>query len=141
MSSVRPSLSRPVNRRWAIALVAYLSLIIGIAVIAYQNALPTHILNRIPCYDLIGHFFLMGMAAYLTHRTLQRRRIFLFSISLPMGPTVIGLMTVLDEMMQSFSPVRTMSWLDFLANVAGILTFYAIDRHLHERKQPVTSEG
>lgn len=115
-----------ISPRWAIALLVYLMALACIAVAAYHNVLPVS-LERIPHYDIAGHFILMGTAAYLTHRALGRRMVGFGGWRFPLGPVAIALMTMVDEWLQHFSPARTMSMIDFLANVAGITAFYGLD--------------
>jgi hypothetical protein len=124
--------ARWINLRWAIALASYFVLLVLISVSAYRSNLPA-VLDRIPHYDFFGHFFLIGFAAYLTHRALNRQRLLWGWLRLPIGPMAIASLTVFDELFQGLSPARTMSIIDFGANVLGILTFYGLDCWLRLR--------
>ena len=57
--------------RWVIVCAVYLLVLAIIVALAYLRLIPTE-LGLIPMYDTIGHFVLMGSAAYLAHRALKR---------------------------------------------------------------------
>lgn len=131
------SQDRWIQPGWAIALFIYFGLLTLISISAYQSNLPAA-LDRIPHYDVFGHFFLIGIASYLTHRTLNRRRLWVGSLRLPIAPMAIASLTVLDELFQGLSPARTMSIIDFSANMLGILAFYGLDGWLRSRSTKAT---
>ena len=77
----------------------------------------------IPYYDKIGHFFLMGILAFLTVITLTP----LFPNN-PVKSTVIILgvllsLIAIEEYSQMFIPTRTFSFKDFVCDVLGVLSF------------------
>ena len=118
--------SRPLfHRGWSVACGSYLIILIAISATAYLNLLPAQ-LDRIPHYDTFGHFFLLGIAAYLTHRALRKRSLTLGVLPIPLGLLFIVAFVVVDESLQALSPARTVSLSDVVASVLGILVFYGI---------------
>lgn len=119
---------RPIS---GILAVAYGLLLGAIALLAYTDNLPAY-LGRIPHYDLIGHFFLYFMATYLGHRALRGRRIRLAQWPVPLFPLGFGLLTVVDEVAQTLSPVRTFSGLDLTMSLIGLLVGYGLAEQSRE---------
>ncbi|MGK7873422.1 MAG: VanZ family protein [Xenococcaceae cyanobacterium] len=111
------------NRGWAIAAFVYSAILLTIFVLAYTGKLPPQ-LSNIPFYDTLGHFILYGIATYLGHRVLKRRRINLLGYAIPLWPLLFAIFTVLEEGLQSFSPNRTFSWTDMIASMLGLLFGY-----------------
>lgn len=99
--------------------MAFLALIIGLA---YGDVLSERMIY-FPGYDLVGHFLLMGFAAFLLHLALNRRKVPVGRWALPAAVLWLAPISALEEAAQMLSPVRTFSWLDLLSNVAGILLF------------------
>jgi VanZ family protein len=123
--------------QWIVTLVFYIAFLALVSFTAYMGALPPA-LEAIPFYDTIGHFFLIGFASFLTHRAFRRRTITLGTLTIPIGPLVIAVLTSTDEMLQGFSPVRTLSAVDLSADFLGILAFQSFDRWLVRRSHPST---
>ncbi|MBD2461595.1 VanZ family protein [Oscillatoria sp. FACHB-1407] len=115
------------DQQWAIAFCLYLLILVVITVAAYLRILPTQ-LDAIPAYDTLGHFFLLGIASYLSHLALRGRTFFIGRYSLPLGPTLIGAIVIVDETLQGLSPYRTVSMTDVAASFSGILLFYRLAR-------------
>ncbi|NLG49109.1 MAG: VanZ family protein [Chloroflexi bacterium] len=112
--------------RWAAAFVAYLLVLAAIVWLAYLRLIPTE-LGYIPFYDTIGHFGLLGSAAYLSHRALNRRAVRVWRWRLPVGPMLVAALAFGEECSQMFSPYRTFSLSDMLADLGGILFFLWLD--------------
>ncbi|MFH2095090.1 MAG: VanZ family protein [Bacteroidota bacterium] len=112
------------TRIWRVLLFAYLIILLCISLSAYFDLLP-EILNKIPNYDIIMHFILLGFAGYLSHRALNRR--FWLNGWIPAGPVIVSLLSVVEECSQMLSPVRSFSLQDMLANLSGIAIFYLAD--------------
>ncbi len=101
-----------------------------ILIFAYLGTLSNHI-NRIipgfmsiPFIDIVAHFILYGIVAYSGHLFLQRKRLNLFGLIVPFWPFLFGIFTIVEEGLQSFSPLRTFSFLDGLFSLLGILVGY-----------------
>ena len=130
-------------RHFAVALVAYLALLAGVDLLAYESSIPG-LVTVIPMYDTIGHFALIGLAGLLLHRALGRRVARVAGIPLPVGPLLVVLGAAAEEALQLLSPVREACLSDFFADVAGIALFYALDALLcarHRRARAGVSSG
>lgn len=106
------------KRFWKAAFIAYLIIIGLISAGAYLRKIPTHI-NAIPYFDKAAHFLLLGCASYLSHRALSGRT--LTRYALPLGPLIIGAVSVIDECSQAFVPWRSFSLGDMACNLGGVL--------------------
>lgn len=118
-----------VRRKWILTSSLYFLVLLGIFMAANLGWLPTALLSNIPRYDILGHFFLYGSAAYLFHRAFGKRmwRVGRFSFSLGIS-IVIGLM-VAEEIFQMTLPKRTPSLVDLTAGFLGILVFYRLGEY------------
>jgi len=124
--------SSALNRRWTFLLAGYIAFIGLILLLAYSNAL--HRLLNIPFYDKLGHFYLIGMLAYLAYRASNRHHWQIEALLLPAGPTIIWGLSLLEEGLQTFSPYRSADVLDFVADTIGILFFIWLDNRQQKRK-------
>ena len=103
----------------ALALL-YLALFLIILWLAYTGQLPAF-LDKIPAYDKVGHVVLYAVAAYLGHRVCRYHRFTLMGRWLPTFPALFTLFTLGEELVQSFSPNRTLDAIDLVASLAGII--------------------
>ncbi len=101
------------------AFVAYSILIVLISVLAYLNIIPTKEIT-IPYYDLIGHFVLYGVWGYLFATVIHQPIFHIKSFFLPWGIVIVSIITIVEECLQSLSPVRTTSFSDLLFSMLGI---------------------
>ena len=101
----------------------YASLMLLILLLAYTGNLPSQ-LNRIPFYDKGGHLVLYGIATYLGHRVLQYRHLRLGTIALPLFPFLFAIGALTEELLQVFSPNRTLDAIDLIASSLGIILGY-----------------
>ena len=111
------------RRGWRLLAAFYASLLLLILLLAYTGNLPPQ-LHRIPFYDKVGHLVLYGIATYLGHRVLQYRRICLGTIALPLFPLLFAIGALVEELLQVFSPNRTLDAIDLLASFLGIILGY-----------------
>lgn len=112
---------------WIAAFIAYLLFIGMVSAGAYLRILPNHI-NALPYFDKLAHFLLLGGASYLSHRALSGRCI--ARSKLPLGPFIIGAISVIDECYQAFVPWRAFSLGDMACNLAGVVVFgWMASRH------------
>ncbi len=114
-------------RFWRGALALYLALPVTIGAGAYLRLLPTE-LPRFPHADQLGHMVLIGLAAPLADGALGRRTV--ARRWLPLGPALVAVVACCEELAQALSPVRSCSWLDAGADLAGIVIFTALGRLL-----------
>lgn len=113
------------RRLWVAVFTCYLVVIATISASAYLRLIPGYIFT-IPFYDTGMHFFLLGGASYLCHRALGGRRVAIASLLVPLGPLVVGAVSVTDECVQALVPWRSFSGLDMAANLAGVVLFGAL---------------
>ncbi|MGF1933525.1 MAG: VanZ family protein [Nostoc sp. ChiQUE02] len=110
------------NQRWIFAFWVYFGILMFISMSAYLRIIPAKI-SQIPYYDTILHFLLLGIAAYLGHLALNKRKIQIFNISLPMASLIVIFFCIVDEVIQLFSPYRSFDLVDLAADLCGIVLF------------------
>ncbi|MDZ8187677.1 MAG: VanZ family protein [Nostoc sp. ChiSLP02] len=124
------------NRHWVLAFWFYFGVLMSISISAYLKIIPTEI-SQFPYYDTILHFLLLGIAAYLGHLALNKRKIQIFNISLPLTPFIIIFFCIIDEIIQFFVPYRSFDLVDLVADVCGIVlfTWLAERQNLHKSEK------
>ena len=93
---------------------------------AYTNRLPLDWLAQLPYYDKLGHFVLYFIPTYLGHRLFKQKHIRLLSFSLPLFPILFTLFTLTEELIQGFSPYRTLDPIDLICSLIGITCGYLL---------------
>ncbi len=93
-------------------------------------------LYNYPNGDKVGHFFLMGLLAFLASLGFPTTRARLLRINLPKSSLIIAALVAIEEMTQLFSPGRTASFLDLAASLAGILLFGELGAYLKTKLYP-----
>jgi polysaccharide biosynthesis protein VpsQ len=97
---------------------------------AYHNQLPLKLLSHLPNYDKVAHVVLYCIPTYLGHRlcrqkhftkTLSKRG---HSLRLPVFPMFFTLFTITEELLQGFSPYRTLDAGDLVCSLIGITVGY-----------------
>lgn len=119
----------PQARRRALALLAFAALLAGIFALAYAGRVPG-LIAALPHYDAYGHVILYGLLCYLAHRACQRLSLRATGTRLPGLPLALMAtlaVAVAEELLQDLSPVRTVSWRDVAADLAGMLMALAFD--------------
>lgn len=110
---------------WGVLAALYAAALLVILCLAYTGNVPSQ-LSQIPFYDKIGHVVLYGIAAYLGHRVFGYRQMTLLTIVVPLFPLLFGLGTVIEELLQSLSPNRTLDVIDLVASFSGIAIGYGL---------------
>lgn len=131
---MEPSYKKYFSKNWAIACCCYFAVLLAIILFADLGMLPVRELSKIPHYDTIGHFFLYGIASYLSYRALRKRAIAIFGYNLPLGPAIFTIFTIFEEVLQAILPHRTFSLLDLGASFLGIVVFYGIGKFSSEHR-------
>ena len=108
-----------------IGFTAFLAWLIHVANTGGHNIL-LDFANDIPNGDKIGHFFLMGILAYLVNLLLECKSFKIGGLSLLKGSIIVGFCVIVEEFTQQFIPTRTFSYLDLLSDFLGILVFSLI---------------
>ena len=101
------------------------ALLLFISVIMQNLGIPNpvfRLFSTLPHFDKLGHFLLMGalnffLLLFLLPRFPQNRGKAIVAITV-----LVAVVVALEELSQAFVPNRTLSLLDYLASLAGILT-------------------
>lgn len=120
-------------RPFTLLALAYLGIFLVILYLAYTGNLPQY-LGTIPYYDKVGHVVLYSIATYLGHRVIQRRHLRVGRWSLPLFPLGFALWTGVEEVIQQFSPNRTLDLGDLICSGLGIALGYWLSQHSSGRK-------
>ena len=113
--------------RLGFALQVGLDFLIGLG--AYLGVLPTA-LPQIPHVDLLFHALLIGLLGGLLDGALGFRRV-VPGLAFPrLGGVLVLLVAGIEEFAQRFSPRRSSSYPDFIADVVGVLFFSWLARRL-----------
>ena len=105
--------------RWiAIGFAVFLAMIIILA--DYQH-LPLFItiLYSFPNGDRIGHFILFGLFSFLLRIAFPHPIIRALKRDIPVLTLILAFLIIAEEISQIFIPVRTFSWGDLAASLAG----------------------
>jgi VanZ family protein len=108
------------NLGWGILAVLYTGVFSTILFLAYTGNLPAFLTQN----DKLAHVILYAIATYLGHRVLNWRRVRLFRYAVPLFPLLFGLFTLVEEIIQFFSPNRSLDPIDLVASFTGIVLGY-----------------
>ncbi|MDZ8107041.1 MAG: VanZ family protein [Nostoc sp. DedQUE12a] len=124
------------NRLWVFAFWFYFGILMSISISAYLKIIPVE-LSQFPYFDTIMHFLLLGIAAYLGHLALNKRKVEIFNISLPLTPFIVIFFCIIDEILQLFSPHRSFDLVDLVADLCGVIlfTWLAERQNLHKSQK------
>ena len=100
---------------------------------AYTNNLPLSLLAKLPYYDKLGHIILYFIPTYLGHRLFKQKHILLIGLSIPLFPALFTLFTLTEELIQGFSPHRTLDLGDVVCSLVGIICGYLLARSAKEK--------
>lgn len=124
------------NRRWVITFWVYIAALASISLSAYLRLLPRDSgFLSLPHVDHALHFLLLGGASFLSHRALGGRWVSARGVRAPMGPLIVGAISIVDECFQAFTPARTFDLLDMASNVSGVIAFGALAEALIRRER------
>lgn len=120
--------SPPISKRISVLAGAYGFIFLLILWAAYNNRLPLEWLSQFPNYDKVGHLVLYCLPSYLGHRLCRQKHCRNTwgnaVVSWPIFPGVFALFTVAEELIQGFSPYRTLDGGDMVCSVVGIVLGY-----------------
>lgn len=102
---------------------------------AYSNHLPLSLLSQVPYYDKFGHVILYCIPSYLGHRLCQQKHFKARGGFLPIFPALFALFTVTEELIQGFSPYRTLDPGDLVCSFMGIALGYWLAQPGHFRSK------
>ena len=98
---------------------------------AYNGTLPVGaLIGRVPYADKAGHVILYCIASYLGHRVFRLRHIRRWSVPLPVFPSLFGIFTLVEEVLQGLSPNRSLDAIDLVCSFIGVaLGYWLAERH------------
>ncbi|MBW4550395.1 MAG: VanZ family protein [Aphanocapsa sp. GSE-SYN-MK-11-07L] len=105
---------------WMLCTIGFMGILATILWFAYQGNLHPILTQN----DKLAHLVLYGIAAFLGHQACNRRHIRQLGCSIPLFPALFGLFTLGEELVQQFSPYRSLDLLDVVASFAGIAIGY-----------------
>ena len=104
---------------------------------AYNNRLPLAWLSQFPHYDKVGHVVLYAIPTYLGHRVFNCKHVHFLAQRLALFPVLFTLFTLTEELVQGFSPYRTLDMGDMLCSLLGIgLGYWLAQRYGGQFAQP-----
>jgi polysaccharide biosynthesis protein VpsQ len=111
------------NIFWISIAVVFVIGIVLVIILADLVELPDWltVIYAFPNGDKVGHFLLMGAAAFLINMALSDRSFRVGQVFVPYGPLIFALLVTAEEFSQQFFPHRTASWEDLIMSFLGIL--------------------
>jgi VanZ family protein len=124
--SARPLAVVPAWRWWA-GFGVVVAIAAGASLIAYGPGLPDAFGRH--QVDKALHFFFAGFLAFFLDGAMARRAAFRIGAwAMPLAAVLVIVPTGIEEYLQRYSVVRTSSFLDFVADVAGVACFIPLSR-------------
>ncbi|MEL6161171.1 MAG: VanZ family protein [Cyanobacteria bacterium J06623_5] len=110
------------SKKVIILSAAYGLFFLVILITAYTGHLPVGWFTQFHNADKVGHLVLYFIPSYLGHRLCRCRHI--GRLNLPLFPSLFALFTVTEELVQGFSPNRTLDAGDMVCSLVGIAVGY-----------------
>lgn len=110
-----------------IGLAGYSVVVFLIGLGAYVGVLPTFI-AAVPHLDLLMHLILIGGVAFFLDGALRHRPLYRGRGS--MGGAIVIAVAGFEEWAQRFSPRRSSTWSDFIADVIGVVLMVWLARRV-----------
>ena len=95
----------------------------GIILLADTRPPVIKFTESIPFFDKIGHFFLMGIFAFIVNMALSCKTFSVGDYNILTGSTVVLALVLLEEFSQIFITYRSFSYFDILFDILGIAAF------------------
>lgn len=114
------------NQRVLIFFTLIFSLfVIALVVLADRGEIDNYMgfLIDLPYADKVGHFFLIGLLAFLVNLCLAAKTFSVRGWRFLVGSAWVTAIVSAEELSQGFIPSRTLSLGDWLADIAGIILF------------------
>jgi VanZ family protein len=125
-ASMRENSSITARLPWILSTIGFMGVFATILWFAYHGTLHPFFTQN----DKLAHFILYGTASFLGHRATNRRHLQQLGYPIPLFPVLFTLFTLGEELVQQFSPNRTLDLMDLLASFAGIAVGYWLaERH------------
>ncbi len=110
--------------------IRFITVLFFIFILLIIIAADTGILPKIltmlyvfPNGDKAGHFFLLGIMAFLLNLSMEGKTIGLGSLKIPLGSLLVASLATIEEISQSFFPARSASLEDLFFSYLGIVVF------------------
>jgi VanZ family protein len=110
----------PSRLAWILSAVSFMGVLATILWFAYHGNLHPILTQN----DKLAHLVLYGIAAFLGHQACNRRHIWQLGCSAPLFPALFSLFTLAEELVQQFSPHRSLDLMDLMASFTGIAVGY-----------------
>ncbi|GIK43638.1 MAG: hypothetical protein BroJett011_74710 [Chloroflexota bacterium] len=127
----------PGRLRWL--LWPQVAVVMTITQMAYLDLLPWGLLEW-PLADKVLHFVLFGLVVFWLNLWLEGSALRWGRRLLPLAVLLPLFIATSEEIAQSWSPLRTADWLDWLSDLAGMLFFWWLSRSLVNAKVTGTVE-
>ncbi|MCC6457057.1 MAG: VanZ family protein [Caldilineaceae bacterium] len=102
---------------------------------AYLGLLPLYLLSW-PYADKVLHMLLIGALAFWLNLWLPDWQLRMGRLRLPLAVALPFALAMVEEIMQSWSPLRTFDLGDLASDLVGLLFFYALSRWMLARMSP-----
>lgn len=116
--------SKKSHKKLIFLAIGYSSIFLITLYAAYANRLPLEWLAHIPNYDKVGHVVLYCIPSYLGHSLCRQKNFRRGGHKLPVFSLLFALFTVVEELLQGFSPYRTLDAGDLVCSLIGIAAGY-----------------
>jgi undecaprenyl-diphosphatase len=111
------------------------SLALMVTFMAYLGLLPLYVLTW-PFADKVLHLLLVGALAFWLNLWLPDWQLQMGRVRLPVAIALPFAVAAVEEVMQSWSPIRTFDLGDLASDLVGLLFFYALSRWVMARMSP-----
>lgn len=88
------------------------------------------LVQHLPGGDKLGHFFLFGVFSFLLNLALGFRSVRVIKIDIYTGSLAVLVFTAIEELSQGGITTRTLDLFDYLADLAGVLTFALLTKRV-----------
>ncbi|TAD73613.1 MAG: hypothetical protein EA001_16405 [Oscillatoriales cyanobacterium] len=107
-------------------LISSTLLLIAAWSLVFTHQMPLFV-SRTPLDDLVKHVLFFSVISYIGYRLVwPNKTVQLWGWTVPVFPLGLGLLTALDEALQSPLPQRAFSMLDLLSSVGGVILGWQI---------------
>jgi hypothetical protein len=112
-----------------------LSLALLVTFMAYLGLIPYTLLAW-PYADKVLHMLLIGALAFWLNLWWPEWQLQIRQLRLPVAIVLPFMLAALEEVLQSWSPLRTFDMVDLASDLVGLLFFYALSRWVLARLTP-----
>lgn len=124
--------------RWDWLLWPQIALATLVTQMAYLGILPFYLLQW-PYADKVFHFLLFGAISFWLNLWFRGRKMRLLKWSIPLAILLPLAIASLEEVAQSFSPLRTADITDFASDLAGMLFFWWLSNKFLKVRPQITA--